>query len=169
MNDIGAKIVPNTKTAPSFTQAPEMILNAGRELQKQVTDPKSQLRVTVDDPKFRERLPVIGTLGRKFGAILLERTSERLRESMKISGNTVDDSGIRNIGGMGGGIGGVSGSGGSGGNMNGNMNKNDHKIDNTSIALAERLLSLSADAASTVASVITPTTAFVKNVEKVDT
>lgn len=127
--------------------APRALANAAREFQKQATDPKSALRVAVDDPKFRERLPVIGTLGRKFGAILLERTAERLMsESQNV--RMVSEEGIVQVMGTSSMKEGTDGA---------------HKSDEAYALVAERLLSLSSSAVSTVAQVVSPSQAFKKN------
>lgn len=132
---------------PSLIEAaPRALAGAFREIQKQVSDPQSALRSTVDDPKFRERLPVIGTLGRKFGAILLERTALRLKSESEGARSTDRESGIIQAAGT----------------------SSSHRSDEASVALAERLLSLSASAASTAAMVITPTEAFIKTSSTAD-
>ena len=158
MNDIEAPIQPAMamknkaptdimKSTPSpppsvLFQAPKLIANAAVELQKQVSDPKSQLRQTIEDPKFRVRLPVVGTLTRKFGAILLERASTRL-QSESVSSRIIIEKDTGIIRSM-------------------NEDENNKSDESLSSSVAERLLSLSATAAQRVADVITPTTAFLK-------
>lgn len=138
------------KTTPSpppsvLSQAPKLIANAAIELQKQVSDPKSQLRLTVEDPKFRERLPVVGTLTRKFGAILLERASSRLKSESSTTKVIDNKNGIIR-------------------NSNSDLNKGEihQQDDSLSAVLTERLLLLTATAAQSAADIITPTTAFLK-------
>jgi hypothetical protein len=145
MKGKASSIAPTPKVAAPeqslAAAAPRALANAARELQKQATDPKSAFRVAVDDPKFRQRLPVIGTLGRKFGAILLERTAERLlSESQNV--RMVSEEGIVQV-----------------------MGSSDgaHKSDETYALVAERLLSLSSSATSTVAQAVSPSQAFVKS------
>lgn len=128
--------------ADTIMAAPRALAKAAREIQKQISDPTSTLRVAVDDPNFRQRLPVVGTLGRKFGAILLERAAERLTsESSNVRNHK--DTGIVQIT-------------GSASSVEQSGEDEAHTI------VLERLLTLSASAANTIAQVVTPSYAFQK-------
>lgn len=141
----GLSKVPAPSTAKSsdvdtIMAAPRALAKAAREIQKQISDPKSTLRIAVDDPNFRQRLPVVGTLGRKFGAILLERTAERLT-SESLNARNHKDTGIVQIT-------------GSASSVEQNGSEEAHTI------VVERLLSLSASAATSIAQVVSPSYAF---------
>jgi hypothetical protein len=148
--------------------APRAIGDAVRQLQQQVSDPQSALRLASQDPKLREQLPVVGTLGRRFGAILLERAADRFRvEALRVGGTAGLDDVFQTLGGSTI-VPSVS--------INQNMNiQQSSGVSNAASSgrvgrspeqlVVERLLTITATAVSTVAKAVLPTVASVNSEE----
>eukprot|EP00596_Hydrurales_sp_CCMP1899_P000119 CAMPEP_0119043704 /NCGR_PEP_ID=MMETSP1177-20130426/25066_1 /TAXON_ID=2985 /ORGANISM="Ochromonas sp, Strain CCMP1899" /LENGTH=895 /DNA_ID=CAMNT_0007012395 /DNA_START=350 /DNA_END=3037 /DNA_ORIENTATION=+ len=109
------------------------------QLRTQITDPKSQFRSTIDDPKFRKQLPVIGTLGRRFGAVLLQRAADRLTaESILAKGVDNNELLVRPV-------------------LTINEQKSDDRSQEAYSLVTERLLYLTASAVGTFSKIVAPT------------
>lgn len=125
----------NTQQALSRLDIPSLL----PQLRTQITDPKSQFRTTINDPKFRKQLPVIGTLGRRFGAVLLQRAADRLTaESILAKGIVNNELLVRPV-------------------LTINEQKSDDRSHEAYSLVTERLLYLTATAVGTFSKVVAPT------------